>query len=100
MAGKAKFWIVGICVRDHGFYISEDGRVRKFDTCVATSSRSKKDRDSTDFHNVIAYGEKADILNELCKKGTKMACDGNIKYRTGKDGIKHTDLEIDWFEVY
>ena len=98
MSGNAKFWIKGVTTRDHSFHIFDNGS-RKFETCVVTSFRLKKnDREVADFHNIVAWGERADILNELVVKGSKLTCDGRIRYR--KDGDRtFTDLEIDWFEV-
>ena len=99
MAGRARFFLKGVCTRDPGFAVLKDGKVRKFDTCIVTEDRTDRSPEPTpSFHNVIAWNGKADILIELVKKGSMLTCEGNIKNR--KDGDRtFTDLEIDWFEV-
>ena len=55
----------------------------------------------TDFIRCVAFGKRAETLDNFCKKGTKIAVVGSIQ--TGsyeKDGVKHytTDVIVSSFD--
>jgi single-strand DNA-binding protein len=65
------------------------------------TSRTWKDKDgskkeSTDFHNIVAFGQLADIIAQYSKKGSSMYVEGRIQNRSwdGPDGQKKYRTEI------
>lgn len=66
---------------------------------LATTERWKdKDgnkKESTDWHNVEAWGKQGEILAQYVDKGTKIMVEGSVKYDTyDKDGEKRTITKI------
>ncbi len=65
------------------------------------TSRTWKDKDgskkeSTDFHNIVAFGQLADIIAQYSKKGSSMYVEGRIQNRSwdGPDGQKKYRTEV------
>ncbi len=52
--------------------------------------------EETQWHNLVAYGKTAELLQKYVEKGKEIAVEGKILYRTyeGNDGIKRTQTEI------
>ena len=52
--------------------------------------------EETQWHNLIANGKLADIMEKYLAKGKEIAVEGKIQYRTydDKDGIKRYSTEI------
>lgn len=50
----------------------------------------------TQWHNIVAWGNTAKLVEKICKKGLKMAVDGKITTRSydDKDGNKKYITEI------
>lgn len=67
---------------------------------VATSRKYKNDAgtmvEATEWHNVVAYGKLAEIINDKLSKGELIFVTGRMTYRTwdGQDGAKHHKAEI------
>jgi single-strand DNA-binding protein len=55
----------------------------------------------TQWHNLIAWGKTADIIEKYLKKGSEVAIEGKLINRTytDKDGIKRYSTEIQVNEV-
>lgn len=72
---------------------------------LATSdffTNSKGDRvEETQWHNLVAYGKTADIMQKYVEKGQEIAVEGKIVYRSyeGNDGQKRYITEIRVEEV-
>jgi single-strand DNA-binding protein len=51
---------------------------------------------STEWHNIVAWGKTAEIIENYVKKGGEVAVDGKITYRTyeTKEGEKRYTTEI------
>lgn len=67
---------------------------------VATN-RSSKDasgakKDVAEFHNVVAFGKQAEVINQYLKKGSAVYLEGRIQTRSwdGQDGKKQYRTEI------
>lgn len=67
---------------------------------VATN-RSTKDasgakKDVPEFHNVVAFGKQAEVINQYLKKGSAIYLEGRIQTRSwdGQDGKKQYRTEI------
>lgn len=52
--------------------------------------------EETQWHNLVAYGKTADIMQKYVEKGQEIAVDGKILYRSyeGNDGQKRYITEI------
>ena len=50
----------------------------------------------TQWHNLIAWGKTADIIEKYLKKGSEVAVEGKLNTRnyTDKEGVKHYITEI------
>lgn len=70
-------------------------------TAIATNYiwrdlKTKKQKKSVEFHNVVAWGHLADIMSEYLKKGAKVYVEGRLQSRNwdDKEGKKHYITEI------
>ncbi len=70
-------------------------------TAIATNYiwrdlKTKKQKKSVEFHNVVAWGHLADIMAEYLKKGAKVYVEGRLQSRNwdDKEGKKHYITEI------
>jgi single-strand DNA-binding protein len=55
---------------------------------LATNEVWKKDgekKESTDWHNIVAFGFRADYVKDYIEKGQKVLIEGRIKYETWQD---------------
>ena len=55
----------------------------------------------TQWHNLIAWGKTADIIEKYLKKGSEVAVEGKLNTRnyTDKEGVKHYITEIQVSEL-
>ncbi len=53
-------------------------------------------QESTDFHNIVLFGNLADIASQYLKKGSLALIEGRMQTRSwdGKDGVKRYRAEI------
>tara|TARA_R110000764_G_scaffold148971_4_gene236752 strand:- start:1934 stop:2275 length:342 start_codon:yes stop_codon:yes gene_type:complete len=51
---------------------------------------------NTSWHNIVAWGKTAELLSKLTKKGSSIAVEGKITYRSweNKEGQKIRETEI------
>ena len=61
-----------------------------------TDRQSGEKKDSTEFHNCVAWGKLADIVGQYLKKGSKVYIEGRIQTRSWDDqsGVKKYRTEI------
>lgn len=52
---------------------------------LATNERFEGSRSKVFFHNVVAFGGKADTCNKWCKKGTLIAIKGKLRTNKWQD---------------
>ncbi len=52
--------------------------------------------ENTDWHNVVAWGKTAEIIEQFVTKGKEIAIEGKLTTRTwdDKEGIKHYMTEV------
>lgn len=62
---------------------------------VATEKKYK-DEKKTQWHNCVAFGKTADIIQQFVSKGSKVYIEGEINYEeyTSKDGVKKSATKI------
>lgn len=62
---------------------------------LATSEKRKDKEEVTQWHNCVAFGKLAEIVQQYVVKGTKLYVDGAIQYQTyEKDGEKRYATKI------
>jgi single-strand DNA-binding protein len=82
-----------------------DGAGTSAGTKVATFSlatteryrdRSGELRENTEWHNIVAWRQAADIVEKFVRKGTQLYIEGRIRTRSyvGQDGVKKYTTEI------
>lgn len=73
-------------------------KVAKFSLATNESYRNKAGEKVTDtqWHNLIAWGKTAEIVEKYVKKGSEIAIEGKLLNRnyTDKDGVKRFVTEI------
>ena len=92
--------IVGNVTRDPEMRTTTNGQ-QVLTLGVATNERWKdkssgEDRDRTEFHNVVVWGELADEVNRAVKKGNRVYVSGRVQTRSWETqaGSKRTTTEI------
>lgn len=66
---------------------------------IATTDRFKRDGEivnETQWHSVVFFGKKMDMVHPYLRKGTQVLIEGKIVYRqwTGQDGVQRNTAEI------
>jgi len=53
-------------------------------------------QESTEFHNIVIFGRRAEVVGQYLKKGSSVLVEGRIQTRSwdAKDGTKKTKTEI------
>lgn len=53
-------------------------------------------KEETEFHNIVAWGRQADIINQFSKKGSLLMVEGRLQTRSweGKDGQTRRTTEV------
>jgi single-strand DNA-binding protein len=78
--------------------LEKDNKVATFSLATGDSYTDKdgNKKDTTVWHNIVAWGNLASICEKYLKKGKEIAIDGKITYRNWEDknGAKHTTTEI------
>jgi single-strand DNA-binding protein len=62
---------------------------------VYTDKEGKK-KEQTEWHNIVAWGNLAELCEKYLKKGREVAIEGKLTYRSWEDknGVKHTSAEV------
>jgi len=94
-----KVILIGNLTRDPEMRYTPDGQqVTTFG--VATNRRwttkEGDQKESAEFHNVVAWGKLAEICSQILKKGRRVFVEGRLKTQSweGKDGVNRTRTEI------
>lgn len=77
----------------------DGGKVASFSLATTekwTDRNSGERKESTDWHNIVVKGKLVDVVEKYVKKGTGLAVEGRIKYRSydAEDGQKKYITEI------
>lgn len=57
------------------------------------TTKKIKDKDTTTWINMVAWGKQAEIIEKFAKKGTKLYIEGEFREnKWEKDGVKHSKL--------
>lgn len=73
-------------------------------TTVINFSIATKDKDKTDWHNIVAFGKLADLINDLAKPGSKIYIEGKLQTSSWEDKDKkkqyRTEIVVSKFELF
>lgn len=80
-------------VRDPSLKQSGELSVCKFS---GARNERQKGEDKPHYYNCVAFGRKAEVINEYFSKGSRIMIDGKLKMNQweDKEGRKRTDFEI------
>lgn len=95
MASLNKVMLIGNVGRDPEVRDFEGG-VRKANFTLATTEQFR-DREATEWHNIVAWRQLADLADKYIRKGSQIYVEGRITSRSwdGNDGQKHYITEIE-----
>ena len=104
MSLRNKVTLIGHTGREVEIYNFENGN-RKATVTLATNdyyTNAGGERvEETQWHNLVAFGKSAEVLEKYVPKGKEIAVEGKLTYRSydDKDGVKRTVAEIRVEEV-
>ncbi|KXG75524.1 Single-stranded DNA-binding protein A [Fervidicola ferrireducens] len=76
-------------------WANENTKVANFKLAVSRPKR-KDEPEEADFIRVVAFGRRAELVENYCPKGKQIAVMGRLQTRTyeGQDGTKRTITEV------
>lgn len=91
--------LIGNLGRDPDMNVTQDGTpVTKFSLAVnrRTKSAGGERKEETDWFNVVAWRQLAEVCNTYLHKGSKVYVEGRLTQRKYKDknGIERTAIEV------
>lgn len=88
-----KVFLIGNCGKDPEVRYTTNGTPKA--TFSLATSEKYNDKETTSWHNVVAWGKLAEIVNKYVVKGKQLCIIGKIDYQTWeKDGVKHYRTDI------
>ena len=101
MSLRNKVTLIGRTGKDVEIVKFENGKLAKVSLATTdyyTNALGEK-VEETQWHNLVANGKLADIMEKYVEKGKEIAVEGKIVYRTydDKDGVKRytTDIRVE-----
>src|SRR3990167_11407629 len=94
-----KVFIIGRLTADPELRTTPSGdHVASFSIATNRYWRTKEGerKESTEFHNIVAWGRQAEVINQFSKKGSVIMIEGRLQTRAweGKDGQTRRPTEI------
>ena len=94
-----KIMLIGNLGKDPDFNVTPDGTpVAKFSLAVSrnTKNRNGERVKETDWFNIVAWRQLAEICEKYLHKGSKVYIEGRLSQRkyTDKEGIQRTAIEV------
>ena len=99
MAGFCKVFLLGNCGQEPQIKTFDNGdQVTNFSLATSDQWKDKNGeyKESTEWHNCVAYRQLAKIAADFIRKGSKVFVEGRIKTRSWeKDGVKQYKTEVE-----
>lgn len=88
-----KAMLIGNCGKDPDIRTVNGEKVANFS--LATTYKGGE-KESTEWHNIVAWGKKAEVIEKYVKKGSSLYVEGMIRTRSWDDqqGVKRYTTEI------
>lgn len=99
MSIRNKVTLIGRTGKDVEVFTYENGNI-KASVTLATSdyytNQYGEKIEQTEWHNIVAFGKTAEIMQKYVEKGKEIAIEGKITYKSyeGQDGQKRHVTEI------
>ena len=97
-----KVMLIGNAGRDPEVRSLEGGQNRKVANFTLATSERYKGRDgqvqeNTEWHNIVVWGQAADIVERFVRKGTQLYVEGKLKTRkyTDRNGVEKYTTEVE-----
>lgn len=87
--------VIGRIVRDIELKNVGDGRIVTNNTIAAARTFKTEGKQDTDFINFVAWGKRAELLEEYCNKGDLVGLDGKIQSRTYVNDAQETKYVVE-----
>lgn len=87
--------VIGRIVRDTELKQVGDGRIVMNNTVAIPRTFKTEFGQDTDFLNFVAWGKRAEIIEEYCNKGDLIGLDGRIQSRSYENEKKQTVYTIE-----
>ena len=102
MSIRNKVTLIGRTGKDVEVFTYENGNI-KASVTLATSdyytNQYGEKIEQTEWHNIVAFGKTAEIMQKYVEKGKEIAIEGKITYKSyeGQDGQKRfiTEIKVD-----
>ena len=96
---RNKVQLIGRLGKDPESFVFDDGKIKvRFPIATNESYRGAdgEKTEKTQWHDIIAWGALGEISNQYLKKGSEIALEGKIMYRSydDKEGITRYTTEI------
>lgn len=94
---KNKAILVGLVGKMPDVREFSNSKAARFSLATSDSYKDKEGKKvtTTEWHNIIAWGKLAEIVEKYVVKGQQLYVEGKIKYREyEKDGIKRLSVDI------
>ena len=92
-----KVILIGNVGNDPEIIEKGDVKIAKFSIATSESYKNKQGEkvSNTEWHNIVAFGKLAEIIQKYVKKGSKLYVEGKISYSSyEKDGVKMHSTQI------
>lgn len=93
-----KVMLIGNLGKDPDFNLTQNGTpVAKFSLAVSRSYKvNGEKKDETEWFNIVAWSQLAEICEKYLHKGSKVYIEGRIQQRkyTDKDGVQRNAMDI------
>lgn len=102
MSIRNKVTLIGRVGKEVEVHTFDNGNI-KASVSLATSdyytNQNGEKVEQTEWHNIVAFGKTAEIMQKYVEKGKEIAVDGKITYKSydGQDGQKKyiTEIKVD-----
>lgn len=97
MASLNKVFLIGHLGKDPDFKTTSNWDIPVCHFSIATHEKFK-DKEETEWHNIVAWGNLAETCRDFLKKGSLVHIEGKLKTRSWEDkesGHKHYKTEIE-----
>ena len=96
---RNKFQLIGRLGKDPESFVFDDGKIKVRFPIATNESYMGADGEKTEktqWHDIIAWGALGEISNQYLKKGSEIALEGKVMYRSydDKEGITLYTTEI------
>jgi single-strand DNA-binding protein len=99
MSFRNRVLLVGNLGQNPELHVSENG-TKVLKVSIATNDSYKNNKGekvtSTEWHNVVVFGNRAEVVAKYCKKGSLVGVEGSLKSRkyTTSEGVDKYVTEI------